>query len=56
MTAQAAPTAPSEPVTKTTFPFVARWAERGVDVPYSSTKIGDDDTGTYRSDTEEADT
>jgi hypothetical protein len=38
-------------------PYLARWAESGKSVPYSSTDMGrNDDTGTWRSDTEEADT
>ena len=36
-------------------PFMARWADAG-HVPTGSTKIGNDDTGTYNSSTEEHDT
>jgi len=37
-------------------PFLARWAEAGVSTPYSSTDMRSDDTGTWRNDTEDADT
>lgn len=38
-------------------PLLARWAVPGVFIPGSSQTMGsDDDTGTYRADTEEADT
>jgi len=37
-------------------PWIADWAVPARFVPNSSTAIGSDDTGTYRDDTEEADT
>ena len=38
-------------------PYLARWAADGYTTPYSSNEMGrNDDTGTWRSDTEEADT
>jgi len=38
-------------------PFLARWAKDGSTTPYSSNEMGrSDDTGTWRNDTEEADT
>ena len=37
-------------------PLLAEWAVPARFVPGSSTSIGNDDTGTYRDDTEEADT
>lgn len=37
-------------------PLVALWSEPGVDTTYSSTDIKNDDTGTWRKDTEDGDT
>jgi hypothetical protein len=37
-------------------PWLADWAVPARFVPGSSNQIGNDDTGTYRDDTEEADT
>lgn len=37
-------------------PYLARWAESGSIVPYSSTDMKNDDTGTWRKDADDADT
>lgn len=37
-------------------PLVVSWSELGVDAAYSTTDIRNDDTGTWRKDTEDGDT
>lgn len=45
-----------EPVEVVEEPLVVSWSELGADVIYSSTNIKNDDTGTWRKDTEDGDT